>query len=326
MKLTRRGITALLVVAAAVVMAWLSGPRSLNAVAAPLLIAVAAGALQVHRAEPPTIDRTRPRRGFPGETRGISLTVDGTGVAEISEQFGSGLSGPTDFEQSLPATVSYELTYEQRGVHEITGTTVSVRDVLGLVETRYELPERTEVIVYPAVHSLTNAETFFGSMGFEEGDRSEFDRLREYVPGDSLRDIHWKSSAKYDDLLVTEFTDPTSDDTVSIAAHAGRNHADEMATAVATVFVALQRAGLQADLTVPSGSIGAGRGQHQQQRALELLARTTSGTVDRDTWEAADVRIEASDRGVTITIGDRDHDLQELAGTRDNPLVAEGAL
>jgi len=326
MKLTRRGIAAVLVVVAAVVMAWLAGPRSLNAVAAPLLIAVVAGAVQVHRAGPPTVDRTQPRRGFPGERRTVSLTVEGTGVAVITEQCGDGLSASTGFERSLPATVSYELAYERRGVHEITGTTVAVRDVLGLVEKRYEVPERTDVVVYPAVHSLGNVEAFFGSVGPEEGDRSEFDRLREYVPGDSLRDVHWKSSAKYDDLLVTEFTDPNSDEAVSIAAHAGRNHADEMATAVATVFVGLQRAGLLVDLTVPSGSIGAGHGGTHQQRALELLARTTSGTVETAAWEAADVRIEASDRGVTITIGDRDHDLQELTAARDNPLVAEGAL
>jgi len=323
MRLTRRGVAAVAVVVVAVTMAWLAGPRSLNAVAAPLVIALAAGALQVKRTGAPTVERTQPRRGFPGESRTITTTVKGRGVATITEQLPEGLSGTTDFERTLPATVSYELDYDRRGVHEITRTTVAVRDVLGLVEQPHEVYERTEVVVYPAVYSLGEA-TFVRSLGSESGERSEFDRIREYVPGDSLRDIHWKSSAKYDDLLVTEFTDPVTDEGISIAARSTEGYADEMATAAATVFVGALRSGLTTALTAPNGSVGEGHGQAHQQRALELLARSTHGEVPRQVWDAADVRVDADATGVTVMLGETVHELTELAMTRDNPLIAEG--
>lgn len=323
MKLTRRGVAALGVVGVAVTMAWLSGPRSLNAVAAPLLIAVVAGAVQVRRTGAPTVDRTQPRRGFPGESRPIAVTVEGRGVARVTDQLPDGLSGAPTFERTLPTTARYDLAYDNRGVHEIARTTVAVRDVLGLVEERHEVYSRTETVVYPAVYSLGDA-TFVRSLGLDRGERSEFDRLRKYVPGDSLRDVHWKSSAKRDDLMVTEFTDPVTDEGVSIAARSAEGYADEMATAAATICIGALRSGLKTALTVPNGSLDEGHGQTHQQQVLELLARTASGGVTPSVWEAADVRIRADASGVTVTLGDADHELTELTVTRDNPLVAEG--
>jgi len=323
MRLTRRGIAALAVVVAAVTFAWLSGPRSLNAVAAPLVIAVVAGAIQVRRTGAPTVERSQPRRGFPGESRTVRLTVEGRGVARITEQVPDGLAAATDIERTLPTTVDYDLDYERRGVHEITRTTVAVRDVLGLVEQRHEVYERTEVVVYPSVYSLGDA-TFTRSLGLDQGERSEFDRLREYVPGDSLRDVHWKSSAKRDDLLVTEYTDPVSEEGVTIAARATEGHADAMATAAATLLVGALRSGLTTALVVPNGSIDEGHGQTHQQQALELLARTTAGDVPQPIWDDADVRVRADATDVTVTLGNAVHDIESLTRTRDNPLVAEG--
>lgn len=323
MRLTRRGVATLAVVGGAVTMAWLSGPRSLNAVAAPLLVAVVVGALQVKRTGAPTVERNQPRRGFPGESRTVTVAVEGRGVATITEQLPEGLSATTGFERTLPATVEYDLEYDARGVHELTRTTVAVRDVLGLVEQRHEVYERTEVVVYPSVYSLGDA-TFERTLGPDSGERSEFDRLREYVPGDSLRDVHWKSSAKHDDLLVTEFTDPVSDEGVSIAARSTEGHADEMAAAAATVLVGALRAGLTTALTVPTGTLEEGHGQTHRKQALELLARTTSGGVPETVWNEADVRIRADATGVTVSLGEAVHELDELTTTRDNPLVAEG--
>jgi len=323
MRLTRRGIAALGVVVTAVLLAYLSGPRSLNAVAAPIVIAVVAGAIQVRRTGAPTVERSQPRRGFPGESRTVSLTVAGRGVARITEQLPAGLGATTGVERTLPATISYDLDYQRRGVHEITHTTIAIRDVLGLIEQRHEVTARTEVVVYPAVYSLGDA-PFARSLGLDRGERSEFDRIREYVPGDSLRDIHWKSSAKRDDLLVTEFTDPVGDDGVSIAARGTEGHEDEMATAAATLLVGALRAGLTTALAVPNGSLDAGHGQTHQQQALALLARAPAGTVSQSAWDDADVRIRADATGVTVTLGDRDHALDSLTRTRDNPLVTEG--
>jgi len=191
-------------------------------------------------------DGTHP--GFPGETRTVELTVGGGGVATITDCIGEGLSGAATFDRSLPTTVEYEVTYDQRGVHRLGRTIVRVRDVLGLVETVHRLNETTAVLVYPRVYAVGDPGSFLRTLGPESDERTEFDRLREYVPGDSLRDVHWKSSAKREDLLVTEFTDPADEEAVSIAASADSRYADDMATAAATLFVAAVSVGLTVDL------------------------------------------------------------------------------
>ncbi|WP_225333038.1 DUF58 domain-containing protein [Halomicrobium urmianum] len=323
MRPTRRGYAALAVVALAVLNAWLSGPRALNAVAAPLLVAVAAGAVQVHRVGEPSVERSEPRHGFPGESRTVELRVDGGGVAAVEDRVGEGLSGGVRAERSLPATVSYEVTYERRGVHRIGPATVAVRDVLGLVETEYEVYEHDEALVFPRVHSLAEAGVFRRTLGPESDERTEFDRLREYVPGDSLRDVAWKASAKNDDLLVTEYTDPADEEAISVAARSEDNCADEMATAAATLVVGAVRAGLAFELTLPDGELAQGFGDTHRQYALELLAQTTGGDVPEDAWNEADVRVHADADGTRVAVGGRERDLADLTATRDNPLVAE---
>lgn len=323
MRPTRRGIAFATVAVGALFFAFVSGPRSLNAVAGPLLVALAVGAIQVVRAGTPTVERSQPRHGFPGETRTVTLTIEGSGVARITEHADDGLSVMSPVERTLPATISYDLTYERRGVHEIRRTTVVVGDALGLFERRHQIHERTEVVVFPSVQSL-GEETFVRTLGYDLGERTEFDRLREYVPGDSLRDVHWKSSASHDELLVTEFTDPVDDEGISIAARGDPGRGDEMATAAATLLVGALRSGLSVALTVPAGSLADGVGQAHQQRALELLARTAGGDVSRHAWETADVQIRADDDCVTVTIDDTAHELSSLTVARANPLIAEG--
>lgn len=326
MRLTRRGYAALAVAVGAVLFAWAGDParaRALNAIAAPVLAAVVAGAVSLYRSETPTVERSEPKRGFPGETRTIELAVDGSGVASVKDSIDGGVSGSATFERSLPATVSYEITYERRGVHSLGMTLIEVRDVLGLVEENYRINDPTDFVVYPHVYSVGDPGAFLRLLGPESNDRSEFDRLREYVPGDSLRDIHWKTSAKYDDLLVTEFSDPMDEEALSIAASCGTRHVDEMATAAATLFIAAIRAGLSVDLTVPGGSIPQGHGETHRQHALELLARTIGGDVPQHERESADVQIHADGSGVSISVDEQVYSLEELTTTRDNPVLTE---
>lgn len=323
MRPTRRGYAALVVVATAIVFAWGAGPRALNAVAGPVLVAVVTAAVQVHRAGKPRVERSEPRRGFPGETRTVELTVDGGGVATITDGVDDGRAETETFERTLPTTVHYEVTYEHRGVYSLGATRVRVRDVLGLVEETYVIDETTEVLVYPPVYSVENAGSFLRTLGPRSDERSEFDRLREYVPGDALRDIHWKSSAKHDDLLVTEFSDPRDEEAVTIAAACEPDYADEMATAAATMLVAAVRLGLSVDLTVPEGRLPQGYGESHEQHALQLLARTEGGGVPEGRWESANVRIHAGESGVSVSVDDQVHSLEDLTTNRNNPLLTE---
>lgn len=324
MRLTRRGYGAVGVVVLAIAMALLTGTqgRALNALAAPVVVALLAAVVQVSRAGEPTVERSEPRRGFPGERRTVKLTVEGGGAATVVDALSEGLAGDATAEVDPPATTEYEVRLAERGGQTLGPATVAVRDVLGLVEATHEVEEVTDLLVYPAVSRVDGDRLFSRTMGPEIKERTEFDRLREYVPGDRLRDVHWKTTAKYDELLVTEFTDPIDEDAVSIVAGAADGHADEMASATASLVVAALRVGLAVELTVPDGALPRGYGLTHRRHALELLARTGPGDLDVSGRDRPDVRVWADGDGVTVTVGEERRSIEDLTLTRHNPLTA----
>lgn len=323
MRLTRRGYGAVGVIVVAIAMALLGGSegRALNALAAPVVVALLAGAVQVYRAGEPSVERSEPRRGFPGERRTVTLRVEGGGVATVTDALSDGLEGEPTGTIDPPDAIEYEIRLRERGDQTIGPTTVRVRDVLGLVQQTHEVDDRTDLLVYPAVSRVDGDRLFSRTMGPEIDERTEFDRVREYVPGDRLRDVHWKSTAKLDELLVTEFTDPVDDDAVSIAAGAAPGHDDEMATATASLVVAALRVGLAVELAVPAGTLPRGYGQVHRMHALELLARTGADQPETATNETPDVQVWADEDGVSVTIGEERRSIEDLTVTQHNPLT-----
>ena len=107
----------------------------------------------------------------------------------------------------------FALAAPRRGVIRV-GPATSVRgDPLGLVQRRVEWTAPVEVFVHPPTVRL-------GSLGHGllrdlEGRTTDdisasdlaFHTLREYVPGDDRRYVHWRSSAKVGTLLVRQFRD-----------------------------------------------------------------------------------------------------------------------
>jgi len=74
---------------------------------------------------------------------------------------------------------------------------------LGFWETRARLPLDLELRVFPDLHHDRAAAAIFlrrGLLGIHHqrqvGKGREFEKLRDYLPGDSYEDIHWKTTAK----------------------------------------------------------------------------------------------------------------------------------
>ena len=158
-------------------------------------------------------------------------------------------------------------------------------------------------------------------------DRQAFDGLREYAPGDPLRDVHWKSSAKRGDgeLVVKEFVGETTRGTVSIAASAATGHADDMASAAASATLLAMDAGYSVQVACPAGELPAGHGDDHRRHVLELFARTGAGYADERAREAADVAIEADGDGVSVAVEGRRHRLG-LGETTEQAVAADGGL
>jgi uncharacterized protein (DUF58 family) len=306
MKLTQRGVGAILLAGLAILMAATFGPRSLNAVAAPLLGAVFVGAVLVWRADPPTVEASPVAAGFPGETRSLRLDVDGSGVCRVVHEWPDGLEGePLDAVLALPATLEADLTYVDRGVYDVGLDQVRRRDPLGLVESTASVDGATTAVVFPALYRVSNRSALAGLFADEAlVERQEFDSLREYEPGDPLRHVHWKSSAKHDEFLVTEFSPNRRTETVVIAGEATPGCADAMAEAVGTVAMVALRAGLSVGLSLPERRLAPGTGETHTTNLLRALARADHGQVTDAERAEADITIAAQQRETIVRVGD----------------------
>ena len=98
-----------------------------------------------------------------------------------------------------------------RGVHQVGPVTYEKTDPVGLVTRRFETGTALELLVAPRVTDLS---VFAGGLTNDlDGATSQqlsmsdlaFHALREYVPGDDLRHVHWRSSAKAGELLVRQY-------------------------------------------------------------------------------------------------------------------------
>lgn len=324
MKLTRRGrgIAAILTVAA--IAAALHGPRGLDAVIVPGLVAFGAAVVQIRQVTFPEVERRLPERGHRGETVTVRLDVDTERPVSgtFHDQVGEGLEGTgNDREVTLTGDgVEYELVLATRGEGAVGPLSIEVTDVLGLVSKRRRNHDRDGILVRPRVLPLSvrPRETYAdeGDMGPERG---AFEYLREYEPGDPLRDIHWKSSAKTTEgFLVTEFaSDDEGDEAVTVGVGASTDDLDPTADAAASLVVFLLDAGLDVGLRTASKTMEPGSGVEHRERILDHLARDrniTGHITDRFRAEA-DLVVRGTDGGVVLETGQRTVDLDGYLGS-----------
>jgi len=310
MRLTLRGWVAVAVVVVGVANAVAYGPRALNAVVVPVAVGLVVGAVQVWRASPPRVERVAPDDGFPGETRTVSLDIDAdrSFPATTTDALSPGLDGDAAVDSVVgDGRVDYEVTYRARGPATLGPATVVARDILGLFSKSFTAGGTTEVVVFPRVRSLGAAARRDLSALADAGrtdERAEFDRLREYVPGDPLRDIHWKSTAKSGDLVVKAYDDRVTADAVRVSVGATDGHEDDAAEAAATLCCALLDAGVPVHLTSSAGVVEATPGDRR--RVLGHLSRLRSGSVPDETAEivvngdAGETRVALGGRETTF--------------------------
>lgn len=101
---------------------------------------------------------------------------------------------------------------EDLGKFRIESKDVFLRDFLGLFSVQIPCKALGEICVLPKGEDGDREEAdgyLSGLAETEESDKkgsdfSEVSDVREYLPGDRIRDIHWKLSAKQDSLMVKQ--------------------------------------------------------------------------------------------------------------------------
>ncbi|MEU4219558.1 DUF58 domain-containing protein [Actinoplanes sp. NPDC026623] len=117
-------------------------------------------------------------------------------------------------------TVVYPVPTLRRGVVPVGPLRVTRGDPLGLMTLSRTYGETTTVWVHPRIHLLRAvpagmARSLDGRIDKVPQGTITFDSLREYVYGDELRRVHWRSSAKVGELMVREQLD-TSEPTIIV--------------------------------------------------------------------------------------------------------------
>ncbi|GAA1607058.1 hypothetical protein GCM10009804_73810 [Kribbella hippodromi] len=174
------------------------------------------------------------------------------------------------------ATYHYELPTSRRGPVPVGPLVLRRSDPFGLVTCRVSIGTAATLLVHPRRYAARPA-TGIRQRHHFEGPVSagplrgsiDLRRLREYVPGDEVRHVHWKASARAGRLMVREYVDPDQPRLqVLLDTRTSALTPDQFDTAVsvaASIAVVAAQSGQRLRLTTPCGT------DHDVQSVSDLL-------------------------------------------------------
>ena len=218
--LTTRGRTLLAIGVVAAGAGWGLGEPAVLAVAALLVCLPLVGLLAVRRSRFLLGSRrmVAPTRFTVDTEAVVELTVENasrvrSGVLLLQDDVSDNLTVATRLVlDRVPGraqrAVTYRVTGLERGRGRVGPLTVTVTDPFGMAGLTHEFTSTNGVIVTPRIVSLDNGRALAaGGMGETTlrtlaliGDDDVLPR--EHRPGDDMRRIHWRATARYGDLMV----------------------------------------------------------------------------------------------------------------------------
>lgn len=121
--------------------------------------------------------------------------------------------------------LSYELRPTKRGEYDFGTINLYANSFLGLLTRRTKIHQPEVIPVYPSfiqmrkfeMYAISNRLTDIGVKKIRRiGHTMEFDQIREYVPGNDIRSINWKATARSNSLMVNQFQDERSQRVVNV--------------------------------------------------------------------------------------------------------------
>lgn len=187
------------------------------------------------------------------------------------------------------ASSTVPLPAARRGVHLIGPAAVLRHDPLGLFRKQCGISQPVEFYVRPRTVPVDSLGV--GQASDLEGIASDeismsdlaFHALREYAPGDDLRHVHWRSSAKADRLLVRQYHDTRrSRVTVLVDTESGAFHSTREFELALSIAASVATRALQDDLEISfhCGEEGVVHGTSDE--VLDAVCRAERGRVGLD--------------------------------------------
>ncbi|RMA64741.1 uncharacterized protein (DUF58 family) [Ulvibacter antarcticus] len=122
----------------------------------------------------------------------------------------------TKIEGKNRVTYQYSLRPVDRGEYSFGRLNCYATSVIGLVRKRYTFNNEQMVKVYPSFiqmkqYDFLAIDNRLSHIGLKKirriGHTMEFEQIKEYVVGDDVRTVNWKSTAKNGQLMVNQFQD-----------------------------------------------------------------------------------------------------------------------
>jgi len=297
--MTGRGRFALALGLATYVCAWAFGSKPLYPVAVGLVLAVLLAWVWVGLANRPL----RLRRRLPG---GDHFEGDDVGVRGGLERSGGVAPGSLVLRERIgrlgdrrtpigSGKAGYRLSSLPRGRYAFERATAVIEDPLGLQRIEVDLPTSGAVLVYPRLVELDRLFSESGGTALD-GRRLllrrpsgfELHSVREHVEGESLRRVHWPSTAKRGELMVKELEDAPRDEVAvlldcderSVVGTPPDSSFDMQVRAAGSILSAHVRRGRRAVLALNSPGRETQRVHSYEgdwRRALEVLAAVEPG-------------------------------------------------
>jgi uncharacterized protein (DUF58 family) len=288
---TRQGIIVIVAAVGAFVIGRLFGLLELYVIGAALLLAALVAWLVV------TI--RRPRVEVSRWIRPSVLTAGDVGRVEVLvEQIGHTRSPAFELVEPVGTTrtarmavmplgpdadvsAGYRIPTERRGVLPIGPLTAYRQDVLGLARSTTVVADVEEVLVSPRAHLLDMPLLGQGILGrhllalAQRLGPGDFHSLRDYVDGDEPRTIHWRASARSENLKVRQHSvEGLQRCVVLLDQHVppgpdGEEAFERAVTAAASVVHSADRAGLTTRFVTGGVDL---RGPDVAAHALRVLA------------------------------------------------------
>jgi uncharacterized protein (DUF58 family) len=169
----------------------------------------------------------------------------------------------------------YEIASAPRGRYRMDGAALLVADPFGLAQARIPLDRADHMLVYPRVYDLDGLFTDGGTPGGDRG-RSMLHRtagydlhsIREHQQGESLRRVHWRSTARRRQLMVKELQDTPRDEacvvldgeSAAVIGIAPDSTFDMQVRAAASLLRRMSDAGQRSSLVIHAAQRGLGSG------------------------------------------------------------------
>ena len=231
-----------------------------------------------------------PVRVAEGERAVAAVTVTNTGSRRsppltATEQVGGhrvGVRLPS-LARGATTTARYDLPTGRRGMYRVGPLTMARADPLRLVDVAHRHGGRSLLCVHPRVHAVDAAP--IGRAQDRDGPSSQaapqggiaFHSLRGYVPGDDLRLIHWRSTARTGTLMVRHNVVPNEPRVMVVLDTSSGPYTEtsfeEAVRVAASVGVAAASAGYPLRVVTTGGATASAEsGQDGPGAVLDLLA------------------------------------------------------